>query len=39
MDERTAARELGWNEGLVSRVATELSQEGLIRFERGLMVA
>lgn len=39
MDERTAARELGWNEGLVSRVATELSQGGEIRFERGLMIA
>lgn len=39
MDERTAARELGWSDGLVSRVATELSHRGEIRFERGLMVA
>lgn len=39
MDERTAACELGWSDGLVSRVATELSHRGEIRFERGLMVA
>lgn len=38
MDERTAARELGWAEGLVSRVAAELSEVGYIRYERGLMV-
>lgn len=37
-DARSAARDLGWNEGLVERVALELSGDGVIRFERGLMV-